>query len=125
MVYRCLVSIGPGDYYALDAREVTVINVASRLKVEGHRDLYRHKREHDSGVGYEPPLDTVPFTVGWVKQCSHTFEEQHDDGPWNNKTNKVSSDRWTRMQGRPGLTIENRADENSSEIGLLPKVATV
>ena len=31
--------------------------------------------EHDHGVGYETPLDTLPSAIGWIEQCGHTLEE--------------------------------------------------
>ena len=40
------------------------------------------EREHDGGVGYEPPLDTLSSAIDGVEQGGHTIEEQHDDDSW-------------------------------------------
>ena len=49
--------------------------------MEIHRGEYSRKRERDHGVGYEPPLDTFPSAMNWVKQRGHTSEEKDDDDP--------------------------------------------
>ena len=70
-------------YYALDTRELAVIDVGDGLKVELHPDKHGHERENDPGVGYEPPVETLPFAAGGVEQRSNALEEDDDENPWN------------------------------------------
>ena len=61
-------------------REVAVVDVTNGENVGLRRGVHGRQREHDHGVENKPPLDTVSAIDG-VKQCSHTFEEQHDEHP--------------------------------------------
>ena len=74
------VSNWPGGCHVLDARELAIINEGNGLNIEGHCDLYSHKREHGRGVGYESPLDRLPSAVDRVEQRGHALEGQcgHD-----------------------------------------------
>ena len=63
------------------AGELAVIDVGNGLKVEVHCVLYGHNREHDQGVRYEPPFDTLPSAIDWIEQRCHALEEQCDDDP--------------------------------------------
>ena len=73
-----LVSPWPRRQYTVDTGELAVIDVRNGKNVEVHPGLYGRSREHDRGIGYKPPLDTIPSAVVGVKQCGHTLEEQYD-----------------------------------------------
>ena len=90
-----------------------------------HRGLYGRNREHDHGVGYEAPPDGLPSAIGGVKQCGHTFEEQHYEKPYNKPNTENLTRRYGLVVGWLGRTIENRGDERSGEKGLLVEVQTV
>ena len=62
-------------YQVVDTKECAIINIRHGLSVEAQCDLYGHKGEHDRGVGYEPPLDTLPSAVDGVEQRGNTLKE--------------------------------------------------
>ena len=55
--------------------------MGNRLNFKDHRAVYGHRREYDRGVGYKSPLDMLTPVMCGIKQCSHTFGEQHDGHP--------------------------------------------
>ena len=88
-----LVSTRSGMERPFNTRELAVVNIRNGLNVKLRRRSYSHDREHEQGVGYDPPFDRPSSTMVGVKQCGHTLEEHDDDDPWND-TEKRSEHGW-------------------------------
>ena len=90
-----LVSKRSRRYEAVDARELSVIDVGNRLKVEARRDVHGHKREHGRSVSHQWPLGAPLRAIYGIEQRVHALEKHNDDDAWNGGW--VRTGRWTHI----------------------------